>query len=265
MVDIDVSFVALVLLLGFAISLLSGYLGIGGGIVMAPALLYLPPLLGLGTLDMKQVTGLTITHALFASLSGVFRHHRQRHVNRQLIAWMGGSIVVGGLSGALLSQWISSRLLMAIFAALALVAAALMFLPRPGVVEECDADACEFNRSLAIFIALAVGLFGGMIGQGGSFILIPLMLYVLRLPTRVVIGSNLGLVFLASLAGFAGKLSTGQVPLVLAAILITGALPGARIGSVLSQQTRPVWLRLALAVIIAVSALGISIDVMMQK
>lgn len=264
MVDIDVSFAALMLLLGFTISLLSGYLGIGGGIVMAPALLYLPPLLGLGTLDMKQVTGLTITHALFACLSGVFRHHQQRQVNRRLVAWMGGSIVAGGLSGALLSQWIPDRLLMAIFAALALVAAALMFLPRPHVVEKCDAETCDFNRPLAVLIALAVGLLGGMIGQGGSFILIPVMLYALRLPTRVVIGSNLGLVFLASLAGFIGKLSTGQIPLVLAAILVAGALPGAQMGSVLSQRTRPAWLRLALAVIIAVSALGISIDVMMQ-
>ncbi|MBI4564626.1 MAG: sulfite exporter TauE/SafE family protein, partial [Planctomycetes bacterium] len=56
----------LLLALGFAISLLSGFLGIGGGILMAPALLYLPPILGVGAFDMKQVTGLTITQTLFA-------------------------------------------------------------------------------------------------------------------------------------------------------------------------------------------------------
>ena len=73
---IDLAFAALIVLLGFMISILSGFLGIGGGIVMAPALLYLPPFLGLGVLDMRQVAGLTITQGLFACLSGAARHNR---------------------------------------------------------------------------------------------------------------------------------------------------------------------------------------------
>ena len=57
---------------------------------------------------------------------------------------------------------------------------------------------------------------------------------------------------------------TGQIPIVLAAILVAGALPGAQIGSALSHRTRPVWLRLALAIIIAASALGISFDLLFR-
>ena len=48
---------------------------------------------------MRQVTGLTITHALFACLSGASRHDRYNRVNRRLVAWMGGSIVLGSLAG----------------------------------------------------------------------------------------------------------------------------------------------------------------------
>ncbi len=263
--DGGIGLASLVLLLGFAISLLSGFLGIGGGIVMAPALLYLPPLLGLGELDMRQVTGLTITQGLFACLSAATRHDRQRLVHRRLVGWMGGSIGLSALAGSLLSGWISSEVLMALFAGLALVAAALMVIPmsdRVGIERE---QPREFHLPLALLISSVVGLLGGMVGQGGSFLLIPLMLHVLKLPTRLVIGSNLGIVFLSSLAGFSGKLATGQVPLLLAAVLVAGALPGAQLGSVLSQRSSPTFLRIALAVVIGLAALRIAADVVASE
>lgn len=260
--DIGIALLLLILLLGFIISILSGFLGIGGGIVMAPALLYLPPLLGVGSLDMKQVTGLTITQALFACLSGAMRHDRYHNVDRKLVFLMGGGILISALTGSTLSRWIASEVLMVVFAGLAAAAAILMCLPyrdRDGIQTE---DLVPFNHVQAVLIAAVVGLLCGAVGQGGSFILIPLMLYVLRLPTRIVIGSNLALVTLSSLAGFSGKLATGQIPLVLATILVVGTLPGAQIGSVLSQRTRPKWLRTALAVVIGAAAITIVVDVM---
>jgi uncharacterized membrane protein YfcA len=255
------AFGALVLSLGFAISLLSGFLGIGGGIVMAPVLLYLPPLLGFEALDMRQVTGLTITQALFACLAGVVKHDAHRHVNRRLVAWMGGTIALSALAGSILSRWIANEALMLVFAGLAITAAILMWLPMQDREAIEDGNGRAFYLPLALLIALVVGVLGGMVGQGGSFILIPLMLYGLGLPTRVVIGSNLGIVLLASVAGFAGKLATGQIPLLPAAFLVAGALPGAHLGSVLSQRTSPRWLRNALALVIGLAALGIVSDV----
>ena len=252
----------LVLLLGFGISCLSGLLGIGGGIVMAPALLYLPPLLGVGALDMRQVTGLTITQGLFACLSGAFRHAGYRQVHRRLAAWMGAAIALSALAGSLLSHFVANEVLMAIFAGLAIVGGVLMGVPREDGEDVEDAGALPFNLPLAIAIAVSVGLLGGLVGQGGSFILIPLMLYGLRLPTRVVIGSNLAIVFLSSLAGFAGKLATGQVPYFLAALLVAGAVPGAQVGGVLSLRTSPGWLRRGLAVVIILAALGMVTDLL---
>jgi hypothetical protein len=78
----------------------------------------------------------------------------------------------------------------------------------------------------------------------------------------VVIGSNLALVFLASLAGFVGKAATGQVPPLPAALLVLAAVPGAQIGSVLSHRTSPRWLRTTLAVVIALTAARMIADVM---
>jgi uncharacterized protein len=258
---IEPGLAVLILIVGFAVSCLSGLLGIGGGIVMAPALLYLPPAFGLEALDMRQVAGLTITQGLFACLSGAWRHDRYRCVNRRLVIAMGSAITAAALAGSVSSRWVANEVLMVVFAGLAAVAALMMWLPKSDGAEVEDPDAIRFHVPLAVSIAAAVGFLGGLVGQGGSFILIPLMLHALRLPTRVVIGSNLALVFLASLAGFAGKAATGQVPLLPAMLLVLAAVPGAQIGGILSHRTSPRWLRTTLAVVIALAAAGMITDV----
>jgi len=258
---IEPGLAVLIFLVGFAISCLSGLLGIGGGIVLAPALLYLPPVFGLAALDMRQVAGLTITQGLFACLSGAWRHDRYRSVNRRLVVSMGSAITAAALAGSVISRWVANEVLMVVFAGLAAIAAMMMWLPKSEGNEVEDPDACRFHVPLAVSIAVGIGFLGGLVGQGGSFLLIPLMLHVLRLPTRVVIGSNLALVFLASLAGFIGKAATGQVPLLPAVLLVLAAVPGAQIGSVLSHRASPRWLRTTLAVVIALAAAGMIADV----
>lgn len=258
---IEPGLAVLILFTGFAVSCLSGLLGIGGGIVMAPALLYLPPAFGLAALDMRQVAGLTITQGLFACLSGAWRHDRHRSVSRRLVISMGSAITAAALTGSVVSRWVANEVLMVVFAVLAAVAALMMWLPKAEEHEVEDPNACRFNIPLAVSIAAVIGFLGGLVGQGGSFILIPLMLHALRLPTRVVIGSNLALVFLASLAGFVGKAATGQVPTLPAVLLVLAAVPGAQIGGILSHRTSPRWLRTTLAVVIALAAAGMIADV----
>ncbi len=252
----------LALILGFAVSLLSGWLGIGGGIVMAPALLYLPPLVGLPALDMKTVSGLTITQGLFACLSGGLRHDRYHFVDHTLVLWMGSSIFASALAGALFSRWLANDTLLLVFAGLATVAAVLMWVPRKDPRDEIQPlKEVTLNVPLAVAISIVVGGLGGMVGQGGSFILIPLLLHFLKLPTRIVIGSNLALVFFSSLAGFLGKLASGQVPLLPAVVLVLGAVPGAQLGGILSRHTQARWLRIVLAAVILVCAARIVFDV----
>lgn len=250
----------LVLGVSFAVSVLSGLLGIGGGIIMAPALLYAPLMLSGEPLGMAEVTGLTMTQGLVASMAGVVRHDKGQRVCRRLVGWVGVPLALSALVGALLSAAVSGSALMTVFAAMALMAAVLMALPNADDGEGEWTDDCQFNIPLAVVIATAVGLLGGLVGQGGSFLLIPLMLHVLRLPTPLVIGSNLGVVVLASSAGFLGKLLTGQIPLLLAAFLAIGSAAGATVGSVISLQTRPRFLRLALAAVVAVMAVVVALD-----
>jgi uncharacterized membrane protein YfcA len=250
-----------ILALGLGISFLSGFLGIGGGIILAPALLVLPPLVGAGGLDVRSVTGLTITQGLFACLAAAIQHDRFHCVHRRLLAWMGPSILIGATLGSIASRWIPEATLTAVLAALALIASCVILVPRTS--EEAHPESGGYppvNVPLATALAAGVGLLGGMVGQGGSFILIPLMLVVLRLPVRLAVGTNLALVFFSSLAGFTGKALTGQIPFHYAAILLVGAIPGTLAGCGLSRRTSPGVLRRVLAVVIAVAAVKLGID-----
>ncbi|MFQ5578016.1 MAG: TSUP family transporter, partial [Anaerolineae bacterium] len=90
----DLYTAGVVFLLGLGISFVSGFLGIGGGIIMAPALLYLLPATGAAPLDLKIVTGLTITQGLFATLSGAIKHGSYNFVSHALVLYMGVTILV---------------------------------------------------------------------------------------------------------------------------------------------------------------------------
>lgn len=252
----------LLLALGFAGGVISGWLGIGGGIVMAPLLLYMPPLMSGVALDMKDVAALTMAQGFFAAFSGAIAHRRRRLVSRDLVLYMGSSVVVGSGAGAVVSKFVGADLLKGIFAALALAAAALMLLANDEEGRDGGGDAVAFSKSLACASSVLLGFLLGMVGQAGAFILIPVMLYLLKIPTRIAIGSSLGIVVLSAAAGLAGKLLTAQVPLRHAVALVMGALLGAQIGSLVSIRTRPRTLRQALAAVIGLVAAGVWWDLL---
>ena len=102
----------------------------------------------------------------------------------------------------------------------------------------------------------------GLVGQVGSFILIPPIVYVLRVPTRFASGSNLGIILVVTLAGLGWKFGTAQVPLFLA--LVGGAAPAApatQVGAWVSQRPRPKLLRFLLAGVVTSAAVAIWVDI----
>ncbi len=241
----------LLLIIGFGVAFLSGLLGLGGAILLIPVLIFLPPALGLGTLDMKVIAGITVIQVLFSSLVSLYKHRENGFVSRQLILVMGSSMMAGSLAGALLSKALSSQSLEITFALLALAAGVMMFLPSPADQEVRSVEDLNFSVSLATGISLILGFFNGMIGAAGAFILIPVMVYLLKIPLRIAIGSAFGIVFLSALAASAGKIATGQVDFVLATAAVAGSLAGAYWGSTLSKKVHLHFLKYGLALLIA--------------
>lgn len=250
----------LIAVLGMFTGFISGMLGIGGGIIMAPLLLYVPGWFGLPPLSMKVVAGLTIVQGLVACLSGALTHRKFHFVSNELTLWMGCSIFLTALIGGAMAKHVPNNLLLMVFAAMAMLAAILIFIPTPSDSEAPDIESFTFNRLKSVVTAGSVGFLGGLVGQGGSFILIPLMTSFMQIPTRIAIGSNLAIVLLSSLAAFLGKALTGQISWSLTVPIIVTAIPAAYLGSIASRRVPVAGLRVILAICIALAALRVGIS-----
>jgi uncharacterized membrane protein YfcA len=248
-------------LAGSAVGFLSGLLGLGGGIIMFPVLFYLTPALGFEPIDVKSITGLTMAQGFFASLSAMLFYRSEKLVNRSLVLTLGLSLAASSLAGSVASRAVPDGPLLFTFAVLALMAAVMMFLPRSYGRDDLTEESVSFNRPLAIAIGLVLGFFLGMVGQGGAFITIPVLLFVLRVPLRVALGSTLAIGVLSATAGLAGKVATAQVPFLMTAIMLAGAIPMARVGGMVSKKTDTRYLRWLLALIISGAALKIWMDI----
>src|SRR5438132_1350276 len=109
-----------------------------------------------------------------------------------------------------------------------------------------------------------VGLAAGLVGAGGAFLLVPLLLVVVGVPIRVTIGSSLAITAFAATAGVAGKLATHQVPLVPALLVALGALPGAQLGVLVSQRLSGVALKRILFLVIVLTGVRVWWDVLVD-
>lgn len=248
-------FLITLFLLGLTGGFFSGLLGIGGGIIMVPLLLYIPSLVGIGAITMKTAAGITMVQSLAGSFSGLLVHRKNKFVHFHLVLYMGSSGIIGSLIGSVFSKHLESEVMLGIFAIMALIATMIMYLLNNDKDDEISVEDITFNKYLAVLVALIVGLLGGIVGQGGAFILIPLMLYVLKIPTRIALGSSVGIAFLSALAGFVGKWSTGQIPFVMALVLVAGSVLGAQLGGYLSKRMNTSGLRLVLNLVITGTAL----------
>jgi uncharacterized membrane protein YfcA len=242
---------------GLVASFLSGLLGIGGGLVLTPLLLYLPPILGGSAIPVKIITGLTIVQAISGSVLGALRHRSYGNVSSRLVWLMGPPSAIASLVGALVSRDTPDSVILLVFAVLAFAGAVMLLLPvtpRAQRAEDIRAD-----PRVAIPIALVLGFFGGMVGIGGIAFIIAVLVYILRVPPRVAIGSSLGIGLFAAVAALIGKAATAQIDPPLAAIVFVSALLASPIGAAVSVRTQPRALLAILSVVVMLAAIRIAV------
>jgi uncharacterized membrane protein YfcA len=119
-----------------------------------------------------------------------------------------------------------------------------------------------FSRLRVGAVACTVGLAAGLVGAGGGFLLVPLLLVIADIPIRVTIGSSLAITALAAISGFTGKLVTEQIPLAPTLAVVAGAIPGARFGAAMSRRLPPFGLRVALFAFVTLTAIKVWADLL---
>jgi len=132
-----------------------------------------------------------------------------------------------------------------------------MLIPPKGHAANEHESELLYNKWIAVGSAFSVGVVSGIVGAGGAFILIPIMLTVLRIPTRVTIASSLAIVFISAIGGTIGKLTTGHIPFLPTLFTVVGSLIGAPIGSKISKKMNVKALRYGLVVLISITAIKI--------
>jgi uncharacterized protein len=219
--------------LGLLAAFLSGLLGIGGALMLIPLLLYVPETLGLGTFDAKTAAAIGVSQVAIATASGTFANFKRGLVYKRLAAVVVGAMMFGAFASGWASQFISAYALLILLAVLASFGAVTMLLP-VARLEQGPAQP-QFNPLVALFCGLGIGSVIGLAG-GGSFLLVPSQVYVLRIPTRTAMATGLAAVLPTAASALVGKALGGQVPLLPAVLVSLLAIPGAQLGSAASVR-----------------------------
>ena len=257
------AFAATLALLGVAGSFLSGLVGVGGAVVMIPLLYFVPPLVGVGSLPMRDVSGVAMVQVFAAAVMGAWTHGRHAAVHRGIALHGGVAMAATSLAGAVASRHFSDHALLVIFAVM-ITAALPLVAVGAGDTDESPPTTTgpPFSRALAIAALALIGAASGLVGAGGAFLTVPVMITLLRLPIRLAIGTSLAVTGMSALTGVLGKALTAQIPFGPAGAVVLGSLVGARLGSRVSRRVGVRVLRLVLAGLVVLVAIRVWWDVL---
>jgi uncharacterized membrane protein YfcA len=257
----DIAWILTLFAIGFVGSLISGMVGIGGSIIKYPMLLYIPPALGFLAFSAQEVSAISAVQVFFATLAGMFAFRKGGYINKALVMAMGVAILLGSFIGAYGSKFLPDEAINITYAVLALVAAIMMFLPKKGD-ENGDFTKITFNKPLAAILAALIGVLSGIVGAAGAFITVPVMLVILKIPTRVAIASSLAITFISSIGSTTGKLLGGHMLLVPSIAMVVASIIAAPIGALISKKLNTKVLQWILVALIVATVIKIWIDIL---
>lgn len=279
----------LLLGMGAAVGFLSGLVGVGGGFMMTPLLIFLgvPPAVAVGTGSAQVVA---------SSVSGALAQYQRGNVDVK----MGTVLLAGGLAGTLIGVEVVRVLrrmgqfdlvLSLAYLALLGIVGALMMVESLSAIRKVRAGGrpltrrasehvwvhglplkMRFRRSKLYISALppfAIGAFVGFLaaimGIGGGFIVVPALIYLLRMPTSIAVGTSLfQITFVAAAATVLQATLNQTVDLALAVLLILGGVIGAQLGSAASDKVQGEHLRLLLATLILLVGARVAYDLVIE-
>ena len=272
------------LILGAAVGVLSGVFGVGGGFLLTPLLIFIgvPPAVAVAS-SANQLVG--------ASVSGAIAHWRRGNID----FLMGALMLLGGFAGSVLGVWLFAILrrigqvelfVSLAYALLLTTLGALMMIEstrsllrrRRGITLRRKLHQhtwlhglpfkLRFRRSklytsalLPVILGFLVGVLSAVLGVGGGFVMVPAMIYLLRMPTAVVPGTSLfQIIFVTAAVTLLQAVENNTVDVVLAIVLLIGGVIGAQLGTRWGAKLRGEELRALLALIVLAVAAKLVFD-----
>jgi len=259
----SLNFIVIIFIATFIGSFMSGMLGIGGAIINYPLLLFVPKIFGFEGFTPHEVSIIVAIQVFFSTLTGFITYSKSGFLNLKLMFSMGLFTLLGGFLGGFFSNYMNNETINLVYGILALLAAILMLTPRSDKeIENVNAD-LKYNIILSSLLSTIIGIGAGIVGAGGAFLLVPVMITILKIPTKITIATSLGITFFSSIGTTAGKLLTGEVLWIPAIIVILVSIIASPLGAKISARTNARHLQIILAIIIVVTAINIWSDILL--
>lgn len=191
-------------LLGVFVGISAGLLGIGGGLIIVPALVYLLPLVDVPPANvMSMAIATSLASIIITSLSAAYAHYLKGNINFKIASKLMQAIVVGSLIGAVTAHYLSFEFLTLFFAAMVVVMSLQMMFSMNFASQK------PMPSSLGLyFIGMFVGILASLMGVGGGVILVPILTYF-SLPIRHAMGIASACGICVALFGSLGFILTG--------------------------------------------------------
>lgn len=248
--------------------ILAGLLGVGGGIVIVPALYLALSSAGMEpAVTMQVAVGTSLATIVFTSLSSGYGHYRRGAIDMDLLRLWAPSLLVGVIAGALLGGYVSGYILIAVFAIVAALVAIDMIFRRTKEGPEPK----SFSKGVWAGLGTVTGALSAMMGIGGGTIGVPLLNF-LGYDIRRAVGTSAAIGFVIGLPGaivyaLAGlgveglpPFSVGYVNLIAAAVIIPLSTSFAHVGVRLAHSIPRRTLRLAFGVFLLLTSLRMFTD-----
>lgn len=217
---------------GLATGTLLGLLGGGGSILAVPILVYC---LGL---EAKAAIGTSLVIVGLASLLAAWSHYRKHAVVVRTAIIFGATGGLGSFAGSRLAQLIPDSVQLILFAVvMALVALLMLRRTHPSIGEDTDEN--KIALPVVLIAGLGAGLFTGVIGAGGGFIIVPALTILLRMPIRKAIGTSLLVIGINSMIGaisYASRLSVNVSILPFSIATLVAAPVAGRLANYVPQE-----------------------------
>jgi len=208
------------ILVGIFIGTMSGFFGIGGGMILVPVLLILG-------FDIKTAIGISIVQMVFSSIYGSYLNHKKGSliIGEGIFVGIGG--FVGGFIGGYVTDYISDAVLQFTFFGLLLFALFRLFYSEN---HEDDSQTKTLNKALLLSLGVIIGIFSITLGIGGSIILTPVLVGLLHYPLKKAVSAGLFFVAFSSVAGMISRLSTGTIDFSNGLVVAVASLIGVTLG-----------------------------------
>jgi len=242
------------ILIGLIGGTVSGLMGIGGGTVIIPLLLYL------SGVDIKAATAISMVHIVFASISGTIFNYYQKTIIFKYSLYFGLSSMLFSFLGGYLTKYIPDPTIKIMYLAALTVSFILLLLRSKITSYKINPSKSDLYKIIPI--GAVAGFMAGILGIGGGFLFVPALLFFMGLPMNIATGTSLGAIIFTSIPGLAGKIISVDFNILFGAIVGLGGIGGARLGTYLKRKINPAITRTIFILFFAAVFVRVIVDIL---